>query len=48
MSQNSLRLVHSRAFVDRSDDLAAALVFSMTGLIVQLVVVAIGLGNSLF
>jgi hypothetical protein len=47
MSQNSLRLVHSRAFIDRSNDLAAALVFSVTGLIVHLVIVAIGLGNSL-
>jgi hypothetical protein len=48
MSQNSLRLVHSRVLVDRSDDLAAALVFSMTGLVAHLVVVAISLGNSLF
>jgi hypothetical protein len=50
MSQNSLRLVHSRAIavVDRSNDLAAALVFSVTGLIVQLVIVAIGMGNSHF
>jgi hypothetical protein len=49
MSQNSLRLVHSRtvAVVDRSNDLAAALVFSVTGLVVHLVIVAIGLGNSL-
>jgi hypothetical protein len=47
MAHNTLRLVHSRAFVDRSDDLAAALVFSITGLMVQLVVIAIGLGNSL-
>jgi hypothetical protein len=47
MSQNSLRLVHSRTVVDRSNDLAAALVFSVTGLVVHLVIVAIGLGNSL-
>jgi len=48
MSQNSLRLVHSRAFIDRSDDLAAALMFSVTGLITQLVIVAIGFDLSFF
>jgi hypothetical protein len=40
MSNVSLRLVHDRAFVDKTDDLAATLLFSMAGLIVQFVVIA--------
>jgi hypothetical protein len=47
MPQVSFRLVHNTtAFAARSDDLAAALIFPVTGLIVHLVV-AIG-SNTLF
>jgi hypothetical protein len=47
MSQVSLKLVHNRPFATSSDDLAAVLVFSATGLIGQIFVLAMGF-NGLF
>ena len=43
MSRTTLRLVHDRPFAAQTDDLAAALVFSATGVFVHLVAVAFGL-----
>ena len=45
MSRVSLKLVHNRPFVGSSDYLAAVLVFSATGLIGQLFVLAMGLNS---
>ena len=42
MSDISLRLVHSRPSVGRADDLAVTLLFSIGGLVAQLVVAAAG------
>jgi hypothetical protein len=39
MPQVALKLVHNRPFVGQADDLAAALLFSIAGLIVHLVVI---------
>ena len=43
MSHISLKLVHNRPFAMSSDDLAAVLIFSVTGLIGQMLVLAMGL-----
>ena len=43
MSHVPLKLVQNRPFAASSDDLAAVLVFSATGLIGQLLVFAMGL-----
>jgi hypothetical protein len=45
MSHVSLKLVHNRPFAASSDDLAAVLVFSVTGLLGQFFVLAMGLGS---
>jgi hypothetical protein len=45
MSQVSLKLVHNRPFAGSSDDLAVVLVFSATGLIGQLFVLAMGVNS---
>jgi hypothetical protein len=42
MSDTSLRLVHSRPAPGRADDLAILLLFSIGGLMAQLVVAAVG------
>ena len=44
MSHVSLKLVHNRPFAASSDDLAAVLLFSATGLIGQIFVLAVGVG----
>ena len=45
MSQVSLKLVHNRPFAASSDDLAAVLVFSATGLIGQIFVLAMSFNS---
>jgi hypothetical protein len=45
MSKVSLKLVHNRSLAASSDDLAAVLVFSATGLVGQLFVLAMGLNG---
>jgi hypothetical protein len=45
VSQVSLKLVHNRAFAGSSDDLAVVVVFSATGLIGQLFVLAMGFNS---
>ncbi|MGO8914784.1 MAG: hypothetical protein ACLQJR_02610 [Stellaceae bacterium] len=42
MSDISLRLVHRRRSLGEADDLAVTLLFSITGLVAQLVVAAAG------
>ena len=43
MSHVSLKLVHNRSYAASSDDLAVVLVFSVMGMISQLLVFAMGL-----
>jgi hypothetical protein len=45
MSRVSLKLVHNRPFAASSDDLATVLVFSATGLMIQVFVLAMGVNN---
>jgi hypothetical protein len=45
MSCVSLKLVHTRSFAASSDELAVVLVFSVTGLIGQLFMLAMGLST---
>jgi hypothetical protein len=45
MSRVSLKLVQNRSFAASSDDLAMVLVFSVTGMISQLLLFAMGLST---